>query len=338
MKVVLYEKENKIRLAEQEIPKIQHGEVLVQVKACGVCTTDVKTYLRGHPLIKPPAVLGHEVSGEIAESKSPYFQKGKKVVVAPYVPCGRCYYCQQEEFNMCSDLFVNSINPGGFSEFIRVPAMIVEKGMFEFPDELSFSHATLTEPLACCINGLERSSVKVGDSVLVIGDGPIGLMMAHLTKIYGANVVVSGITEERLKIAEKIADHVLDARNEDISQYVNKEPNQIGFDIVFVAVGFPELIETAMQVVRKGGYVNIFGGLPKGSKLPIDLNQIHYQQVVLDGSFGFMPRQFRLALELLLNGSVNPEFFITDTVTIEDIETAFIKSANKEGLKWIVKF
>lgn len=331
MKVILYEKEKQIRLAEQEIPAIRDGEVLVKVKACGICTTDIKTYLRGHPLIKPPVVLGHEVSGEIAESKSDYFKTGQRVAVAPYVPCGMCYFCQREEFSMCCDLFVNSIDPGGFSEFIRVPAKIVEKGMFEFPDGLSFSQAALTEPLACCINGIERSRMKVGDNILVIGDGPIGLMLAHLAKIYGANVTVSGMIDDRLKVAEKIADVVIDIKREEIKK-------DIGFDIIFVAVGFPELVETALQVVRKGGYVNIFGGLPKGNKLSIDPNQIHYQQVVLDGSFGFMPRQFRLALELLINKSIDPELFITDTVKIEDIEIAFNKSANKEGLKWVATF
>ncbi len=338
MKVILYEKEKQIRLAEQEIPVIQDGEVLVRVKACGICTTDIKTYLRGHPLIKPPVVLGHEVSGEIVESGSEFFRAGQRVAVAPYVPCGNCYYCRREEFNMCQNLFANSIDPGGFSEYIRVPNKIVERGMFEFPAELSFSQASLTEPLACCINGLERSSIKVGDQALVIGDGPIGLMLAHLVKIYGGNVVVSGMNDERLKIANSIADKTLDVRKEDISKYIREKRAGIGFDKVFVAVGFPELGETALEVVRKGGYINIFGGLPKDSKLAVDLNQIHYQQVVLDGSFGFMPRQFRLALELLTNKTIKPDLFITHNVMIEEIETAFTKSANQEGLKWIVNF
>jgi len=337
VKVILYEKEKHIRLAEQEIPTIKDGEVLLKTKACGICTTDIKTFLRGHPLIKPPVVLGHEVSGEVAESKSDNFQVGQRVAVAPYVPCGRCYFCLQEEFTMCQDLFVNSIDPGGFSEYIRVPAKIVEKGMFEFPAQLSFSQAALTEPLACCINGIERSRIKAGSQALVIGDGPIGLMLAHLSKIYGANVVVSGMIDERLQIAEQIADYVIDVRKEEISQYIKNQRKGIGFDIVYVAVGMPELVETALQVVRKGGYINIFGGLPKGSKLAIDLNQIHYQQIVLDGSFGFMPRQFYLALQLMINKSINPDLFITNTVKIEDIESAFTKSANKEGLKWVAE-
>lgn len=334
MKVVLYEKEKQIRLAEQDIPEIKNGEVLINVKACGICATDIKTYLRGHPLIKPPVVLGHEVSGEVAESKSDYFQAGQRVAVAPYVPCGKCYFCRREEYSMCQDLFNNLLDPGGFSEFIRVPAKIVEKGMFEFPAGLSFSQASLTEPLACCINGIERSAVKKGDRVLVIGDGPIGLMLAHLAKTYGADVTVSGMVDERLKIAEKIADEVIDVRKTDIKE----KRGNIGFDIVFVAVGMPELVGSALQVVRKGGYVNIFGGLPKGSKLAVDLNQIHYQQVILDGSFGFMPAQFHLALKLLTNQKINPALFITNTVRIEDIESAFNKSANKEGLKWVVNF
>jgi L-iditol 2-dehydrogenase len=291
--------------------------------------------MRGHPLIKPPVVLGHEVSGEVAESKSDYFKTGQRVAVAPYVPCGRCYFCQREEFTMCSDLFVNSIDPGGFSEYIRVPEKIVEKGMFEFPAELSFSQAALTEPLSCCINGIERSGMKVGDCVLVIGDGPIGLMLAHLSKVFGAGVVVSGMIDERLKIAGKIADCVIDVREEDISQYIEEKRGGIGFDIVFIAAGIPELVDTALQCVRKGGYVNIFGGLPGGSKFSVDLNQIHYQQVVMDGSFGFMPRQFYLSLELLIKKSIDANLFITHSVKIDDIETAFNRSANREGLKWV---
>jgi len=159
-------------------------------------------------------------------------------------------------------------------------------------------------------------------------------MLAHLAKTYGADVTVSGMIDERLKIAEKIADEVIDVRKTDIKE----KRGDIGFDIVFVAVGMPELVDSALQVVRKGGYVNIFGGLPKGSKLAVDLNQIHYQQVILDGSFGFMPDQFHLALKLLINQKINPDLFITNTVKIEDIESAFNKSANKEGLKWVVNF
>ncbi|MCX7841438.1 MAG: alcohol dehydrogenase catalytic domain-containing protein [Anaerolineae bacterium] len=155
MKVLKYLAPQHIEIAEVPPPDIAEGEVLVQTRACGICATDVKTFIRGHPLIQPGTVLGHEIAGVIAESRAPEWRVGERVVIAPYASCGECEFCRRAQFTLCESLWTAAVEPGGFSEFVRVPRRLVQTGMVRVPDHLDWETATLAEPLACCYHGLD---------------------------------------------------------------------------------------------------------------------------------------------------------------------------------------
>jgi L-iditol 2-dehydrogenase len=177
----------------EEIPRppIAPGEVLVRVKACGICATDAKTFLRGHPKILPGTVLGHEIAGVIEQvDGTPGWKIGERVVVAPYVPCGECVDCLKGHPTLCHNLFEDSVEPGGFSELIKVPPRIVARGMFRISERISFEEATLAEPSACCYHALEALGLSRGESLLIVGDGTMGILQAEIARSLGAEPII----------------------------------------------------------------------------------------------------------------------------------------------------
>jgi L-iditol 2-dehydrogenase len=340
MKAAVYYGPRDVRLEELDVPKINDDEILVKLHCCGVCGTDVKTILRGHPLIKPPTVLGHEMAGEVTETgRNVTKQKvGDHVVVAPYVPCGVCYYCLHENYSLCSRLFDGKPEPGGFAEFIKVPAGIVDKGTLRIPDSVSYAEAALTEPLACCLHGIEACNIDIEDTIAIVGDGPIGLMHLQLANVMGAGeVILSGQIDERLKLAQELGAH--QTVNETVDDPVKKvmdETDGRGADAVIVAVGSTDAALQGAKMVRKGGIINLFGGFPAESKLNIDPNLIHYSEVTVTGTFGFSHITFIKALQLIGAGKVNVKKLITHTFKIEQILEAVDVSASRKGLKVVL--
>ncbi|MCK4478211.1 zinc-dependent dehydrogenase [Candidatus Bathyarchaeota archaeon] len=337
MKAAVYYGLKDVRLEEVEAPRVRDGEILVKVYVCGICATDVKTVVRGHPLIKPPAVLGHEVTGEIVKTGKNVtgHKKGDRVVIAPYVPCSACYYCLHEQYTLCSRLFEGTLVPGGFAEFVKVSSNIVEKGILEIPGNVSYEEAALTEPLACCLHGMEECKVKVCDSVAIVGDGPIGLMHLQLANLMGAGkTIVSGQLDERLKVARELgADVTVNETMEDPVKKVIQETGDRGADVVIVAVGSLLAAEQGIRLARKGGVVNLFGGYPAGSELKIDPNLIHYSELTITGTFGFSHTNFSKALQLIGTKKFDANRLITHKFNLDEILTAIDISANRKGLK-----
>ena len=339
MKVLKYVAPLKIEIAEMPQPDITDGEVLVQTHACGICATDVKTYRRGHPLIKPGSVLGHEISGIIVESRAAKWRVGERVVVAPYVPCGECRYCRREQFTLCVNLWDDAVEPGGFSEYVRVPSRLVQKGMFCLPAHVDFLTATLVEPLACCYHGFEAMRLQAGDSLLIVGDGPMGLEQAMIGKQLGASpIIVAGMTAERLALAAHYADHVINVKEQNLKDVVMKLSDGEGMDHVIVSVGSAEVAEGSVALVRRGGVINFFAGLPGGSHLTIDPNHIHYNEVTVIGTFGFAHTHFKRAVGSLSDGSLDVTGLITRTVTMDEAESAFNDGAEYRGIKSVMIF
>ncbi|MBI4630618.1 MAG: alcohol dehydrogenase catalytic domain-containing protein [Chloroflexi bacterium] len=361
MKVLKYVAPQKIEIAEMPQPDIADGEVLVQTHACGICATDVKTYKRGHPLIKAGSVLGHEMSGVIVESRAAKWRGGERVVVAPYVPCGECRYCRREQFTLCVNLWDASVEPGGFSEYVRVPSRLVQKGMFCLPEHVDFLTATLVEPLACCYHGFEAMRLQACDSLLIVGDGPMGLEQAMIGKQLGASpIVVAGMTPDRLALAANYADHVINVKEQNLKDEVMKLANYAdhvinvkeqnlkdevmklsngeGMDRVIVSVGSAEVAEQSVALVRRGGVINFFAGLPGGSRLTIDPNHIHYNEVTVMGTFGFAHTHFKRAVGSLSDGSLDVTGLITRTVTMDEAESAFNDGAEYRGIKSVMVF
>ncbi|MHA2396261.1 MAG: zinc-dependent alcohol dehydrogenase, partial [Candidatus Thorarchaeota archaeon] len=255
MKAAMYYGIGDVRYEEVDIPEIGPGELLIKVGVATTCGTDVKTYKRGHPLLikQIPSLFGHEYSGTVAEVGEGVekFKVGMRVVATNSAPCGDCFYCKRDQPNLCKWAKDNLVN-GAFAEYIRVPEATVRWNTHQIPDSLSFRDAALTEPLACVVHGIEEANIKLGDTVAVIGAGPIGQMLIMLAKKNGAStVIVSDLAELRRDIALKAgADIVIDPTKEDPVERVKQETSGRGADVVIEAVGIRQTWEQAVEMTR----------------------------------------------------------------------------------------
>lgn len=312
MAAVLYGKEN-LRVEAVEVPSIGRGELLVRVKAALTCGTDVKVFLRGYHarMIVPPAVFGHELAGDVVAvgEGAEGFRVGQRVVAANSAPCQSCYYCGRGNENLCEDLLFNN---GAYAEFIRIPARIVEKNTYEIPDHIGYKDAALAEPLACVLRGLEETGVRSGDTVAVIGLGPIGLMFVRLAKVRGARVIALGRRPTQLERAERLgADEMIStASTADPAGAVRDLTGGRGADIAIEAVGTPATWELAVQLVRRGGTVNFFGGCPSDTRISLDTSLLHYSEIRCLASFHHTPAHVRRALEVINAGYITARDFV----------------------------
>ena len=339
MKALRYFGPGKAEIEEIDRPTPQAGEILIRTVACGVCATDVKTVRRGHPKIKPGTVIGHEVSGVILDANGVAgWRAGDRVAAAPYAPCGACRSCQRGQFTLCDRLMEEAFNPGGFAEYIALPPRIVQKGLFKVPASLSMELAALAEPLGCCLHALQVMDIQPHDRLLIIGDGPMGLMQAEAARALGVGqIILSGTIPMRLERAARTAEAVIDASREDVAARL-QQLWPAGADMVLVSVGDAAVAESAFRYVHKGGTINLFAGLPRDTQISVDPYQIHYNEVRLLGSFGLAPQHFQQAIELMANGKVNMEGIVTATVPISGVIDAINNVAEFRGIKSIVKF
>lgn len=306
---VLHGKED-VRVEEVAPPPLQPGEVRIQIECALTCGTDLKVFKRGYhaKMIVPPAVFGHELAGVIQEANIGGWPAGERVVVANSAPCGDCFYCRNNQENLCDDLlFLN----GAYAESIVVPARLVAKNLLRLQPGTSFRDAALVEPLACVVQGVEDTKLSRGQRVLVVGAGPIGLMFVALAGHLGCDVTVAGRRPARLRAASGLgARRVIDIGEghhlvETIRAAV-REP----FDAVIEAVGKPEVWEAAVELVRKGGTVNFFGGCPAGTTVTLDTGRLHYSNLALLASFHHTPHSIRRALRFIEAGVVRAADFV----------------------------
>ncbi|MBO5738907.1 alcohol dehydrogenase catalytic domain-containing protein [bacterium] len=342
MKAILFYGPQDIRYENTMIKPLSDGEILVKVKSALTCGTDVKTFRRGHPvLIKNiPSGFGHEFSGivEKVSDNVTNVKVGDRVVCANSAPCGECFHCRKNEYNLCDNL---DLLNGAYAEYIVVPERIVKKNTLILPDSLSFDKAAFTEPLANVVHGVERTGIKPGDTVGVIGIGPIGLMFARVAKLKGARVIAAGRNKEKLRLAEEFAhaDEIID-----LKKYLNPEKifrdfseEKRGLDVMVECVGLPEIWERAFSCVRKGGTVHFFGGCKSGSKVTFDTTKMHYGDIKLMSVFHHTPQYFREALDLIASGKVDVEKLITDTLPLEKLEYAMEQHIAGNAIKFLIK-
>ena len=310
---VLYGKED-VRIEQVAVPEVGPGEVRVRIAAALTCGTDVKVYRRGYhaKMIRPPAIFGHEFAGVI-EAVGPGvtgWKVGQRVVAANSAPCGTCYYCRRHLAELCEDLlFLN----GAYAEAVTVPARIVEKNLLPLPDQVAFEEAALTEPLACVVRGMEEVPVAAGETVVVLGAGPIGLMFVRLCKLAGARVLAAGRRIERLRLAERLgADEVYNVAEIDdiVSTLKSRTEGGRGPDKVIEAVGLPHAWETAVAIARKAATVSLFGGCPADTAITLDTHRVHYDELTIKGTFHHTPQTVRAALNLIAEGLVPAREFI----------------------------
>jgi L-iditol 2-dehydrogenase len=309
---VLYGQQD-VKLEQIPVPEIGAGDILVRVRAALTCGTDLKVFRRGYHarMIVPPAVFGHELAGDIVAvgSEVTKFRVGQRVVAANSAPCLECFYCKRGRVNLCDDLLFNN---GAYAEYIRIPARIVERNTYELAPHLSYQDAAVAEPLACVVKGLEDTDVRPGDNVVVLGVGPIGSMFVRLAKLEGANVIAIGRSRKRLDHALALgADRVI-ATDEipDAVAAVRELTGGHGADIVIEAVGLPQTWQWSVEMLRKGGLVNFFGGPPSGTRVELDTNLLHYSEITCKASFHHTPATFRRALDVIESGGVTAKHFV----------------------------
>lgn len=309
---VLYGREQ-VRVEEVAVPPIEKGDVLVRVRAALTCGTDVKVFRRGYhaKMIVPPALFGHELAGDIVKvgSHVESFRVGQRIVAANSAPCLNCFYCRKGLENLCEDLLFNN---GAYAEYIRIPARIVQRNTYEIPPHLSYQDAALIEPLACVLKGLEETNVRPGDNVVVIGQGPIGLMFVRLAKVYGARVIALGRRQSQLDRALRMGAHdaLINTDPESVVGEVRNLTGGYGADVVIEAVGNPETWELAVRLLRRGGTAQFFGGCPSDTRITLETQLLHYSEIKCVASFHHTPAYIRKALDVVSRGDISARDFV----------------------------
>jgi L-iditol 2-dehydrogenase len=312
MAAVLYGKEH-LQVEPVAVPTIASGDILVRVKVALTCGTDVKVFRRGYHarMIVPPAVFGHELAGDVVAVGSGVtrFSIGQRVVAANSAPCENCFFCRRGLQNLCEDLLFNN---GAYAEYIRIPARIVERNTYVIPAQVGYRDAALVEPLACVIRGLEETAPQAGDTVAVIGLGPIGLMFVKLAKLYGCRVIAVGRRRQQLERAQALSADELIVGNDHSNpvETIRNSTHGRGVDIAIEAVGKPQTWEWAANMVRRGGTVNFFGGCPNDSRVHLDTALLHYSEITCKASFHHTPTFIRKALDLISAGHITASFFV----------------------------
>jgi L-iditol 2-dehydrogenase len=331
---VLHGRED-IRIERVPVPEALPGELIVRVGAALTCGTDLKVFRRGYHarMIVPPALFGHELAGTVVQAGEGVldFAPGDRVVALNSAPCGHCYFCDRGQENLCDDLLFNN---GAYAEFIRIPARIVAKNTLLVPDHVPLEHAALTEPLACAVHGFEDSRPRPGDTVAVIGGGPLGLMILHVAALAGCETIAIVKHDGQVEAAKQLgAAHVVQTSSirKAIKETRALTPKNRGVDIAIEAVGVPDAWQEAVELVRKGGCVNFFGGCAVGTHVTLDTNRIHYSDITLRATFHHTPAICRKALELIAGGRFQAQAFITGHAHLYELNRVFEKLMNRSS-------
>lgn len=325
-------------------PHISEYEILIRVRACTICGTDIRLFHHGHKHLSFPRVTGHEVAGEIVQvgEKVQGYSSGQKVAVAPAVPCGSCYYCRRGMQSMCLNLTAIGYHyNGGFAEHMAVPEDAVRNGCVNLlPENINFEQAALAEPLACAINGQELSRIGMGDIVVVVGAGPLGCMHIQLARAKGATkIILVELSESRINFARDFValDTVVNPSVEDAVERIREETNGRGADKIIVACPSPKAQEDSLKMVAPRGIINFFGGLAKDKPfINFNSNLVHYGEFYVVGTHGSAPYHNELSLKLISSGRVKVQELITHRFPLEKFEEAIKLAESREAMKVVV--
>ncbi len=324
MKVAVYYNNHDIRIKEQSVPKINSGEILVKVKASGICGTDVMEWYR---IKKAPRILGHEIAGEIVESKSDKYKVGQRVFVSHHVPCNTCKYCLAGDHTACETLHKGNYDPGGYSQFIRVPKINVEQGTYILPENVSFDEGTLIEPLACSVRALRIIGVKEGQVVLILGSGLSGLLNIQIAKLLGAHVIATDINEYRLNKAKEFgADRVLKGDG----------GLKLKADKIIICTGAFSAVEQAFNCIDRKGTILFFAIPNKNVEIPVI--DFWRNEITVTSSYGAAPVDLAEALSLIEKKRVNMKDLITHKLPLQKIQEGFdIVAKAKDSIKVVIE-
>lgn len=343
MRAIVYHAPGDMRLEELARPECGPGELLVEVDACAVCGTDLKTFRHGNPRIAPPQTIGHEFTGRIREigaGSGGDFAPGDRIVMATSISCGHCPYCDRGWPNLCQNLAPMGFSyPGGMAEWVVIPALAVERGHVIKTPDMPAAHAALSEPVSCAVNCLEQCALQGGETVLVMGAGPLGLMNACVARSLGAGqVILSDVRAARLARASGFGFRLLvNSAEEDLAAFVRAHSDGLGADVAIVAAPAAAPQEQAVHLVRKRGTVVLFASLPAGSSmLHVDSRPIHYQELRVVGTSDSAPRHVERAVELLASGQVPAEQLATHLLPFDQLARAFELMESGESLRVVL--
>lgn len=338
MKALVFHGPGDCRVQEVDKPRIGAGELLVAVRYAGVCGTDVRIFA-GTKKVEPPRIIGHEFSGEVAEAGAGVqgFSLGDRVTVYPVIFCNECYACKAGRKNICVNRqTIGYEYDGGFAEYVRIPAKAVTDGnVIPLPDAVSFKEAAISEMAAAAYNGIVRAQIRDGDTLVIVGAGPIGLCHVMLSKAKNpGQIIVSEPDMKKRELARELgADETVNPSEEDPRERIFDLTDGDGADKVIVDVGLPEVIAQSLEYLKKGGDCILFAGSPAGSRISIDPNLIHYKEIRFTGSSASLPDYQREVLDYTARGILDLKRLISDVFPLEDFKEAFERKRDYVGLK-----
>ena len=339
MKVAMWYNNRDVRIEEMPTPKIGAGEVLVRVEASGICGSDVMEWYR---INRAPLILGHEVSGQIVAVGEGvnHYKEGDRVALAHHVPCNTCHYCLSGHHTVCETLRRTNFDPGGFVEYVRMPAINVDRGIFVLPDNVSYEDATFVEPLACVLRGQRLANLRPGSSVVVIGSGIAGLLHVMLAHAFGAGrLIATDINEYRLKAACRLgADVALNAK-EDLPSHLRQINQGLLADLVIVCTGAPSAIVQALKSVERGGTILFFATTDPSTTNTISMNELFWRtEITLTSSYGGSPVDYQTALDIIAAKTIPVSKMITHRLTLAETQKGFqLVADGQNSIKIIIE-
>ena len=343
MKAAVFEGIDQMVVKEVPTPEIDENSVLVKVMACAVCGSDIRIFHHGNNRVNPPAILGHEIAGQIVAvgSQVTKFRTGDRVAIGADVPCGECVFCEAGIGNNCQINYAMGYQfAGGFAEYVLLNKIVVNYGpVHKIPDHVTYDEAAMAEPLGCVLNALELSNIKLGESVVIIGAGPIGCMIIGVARKMGATkIIVVQRSRPRMEMARKFgADVYICSSEEDSITRVLEETGGLGADVVITSNPSPEAQQDALKMAKNRGRVNFFGGLPKDKSIvSLDTNIIHYKELFVHGAHGQMPIHHQKALNLIASGAIDANQYISHSFKLDDINDAFATAEGHSGMRVVV--
>jgi len=341
MKAVVVRAPMQFDVEDVPTPTCPEGGFLLKVNACGLCGSDLRTLRSGHRRVTFPWIIGHEICGRVVELGAKYqgpWQEEDQLAVGPVAYCGVCDFCVNGQYELCENYReIAQAWPGGFAEYVAIPEECVRLGTIQrLPEGLDPAFAAISEPISSCVNAQDRGQVGLGDTVVVIGTGPVGCVHVSLARARGADrIFVADIVDDRLKMAEPFEpDGTINAAETDLVEEVRRLTGGKGADVIVTATPAPVAVVQAVEMARKGGRILIFGGLPKGNSKPgVDMNTIHYNALHLIGTTTFAPRHQRVALRLMVSGRIPMDKLVTHRFPLSEFKRGAMMALEGKVLK-----
>lgn len=339
MRVAMYYNNSDVRLEEMPVPEIGPGELLLKVEASGLCGSDVMEWYR---IQRAPMVLGHEVSGEVVQVGAgvEQYKEGNRLVVTHHVPCNACHWCLSGRHTDCDTLHTTSFDPGGFAEYLRIPQINVNRGVFPIPNHVGYDEASITEPLACVYRGQRRANLQPGQNVLVLGSGLAGLIHINLARALGAGrIIATDMVDYRLDAARKLGADVTFSAMEDVPARLREANNGRLADLVIVCTGALPALQQALESVERGGTVLFFAPTAPGVSLPVPINDVFFRNdVTLTTTYAGAPADLATAMDMIASGRVQVGEMISHRLGLAEAGLGFKLTADAgHSLKVIIQ-